>query len=123
MNDAASPHTFMEAARQFQAACIVARLPRKTAQEYLIHAQAAFWLSRQSWDEDPDPETGGAVNVYFAEIVEGIARANSDIIWKPRILRWLAVRKFNKLLDTSKSKASSESLEMLKRSRERRTVF
>jgi hypothetical protein len=93
----ATAKPFIQAARTLQAACVIARVPRKAVTEYLIYAQAALWQSHENWELNPDDDSGPSIEAHFSQLVRDAAKALADVIWAPTIFRFITVRKFNKL--------------------------
>jgi hypothetical protein len=84
---------FRDAARQLQSAGLIARIPRRIVNEYLVLAQAGHWESLEAWERNPDPEVGGGIEVSFGELVRAAAQTLAAVIWAPGALRWEVQRR------------------------------
>lgn len=78
---------FQEAAAELEVAAIIAGISRTILVQYLILADAARQMSQASWDEYPDPETGGGIHSPFSDAVRRAARMVADSVWHPYLTR------------------------------------
>lgn len=85
--------TFVQASRTLQTAALLAQIPRGPVIEYLIQAQAAQWMSVESFRQLPDPEYGGGINANVANVVRDSAQSLSQIIWASSPRRHLTGRR------------------------------
>lgn len=75
--------SFVECARDLESAALIARLPRRAIAQYLALAYAAFWLSRENYEQDPGHEYSGGINAQFADVVRASAALVTALAWKP----------------------------------------
>jgi hypothetical protein len=105
---------FQISLREFHTAALVARLPRGAVWEYAVLAQAARWVSQESWERDPDPDTGGGIDGYLAEATPEAARALAVIAWSSRPThdwRWRrAKRRIDQILTKLQSIATKRAV-------------
>jgi hypothetical protein len=79
---------FRTAMHSVETSALVARIPRRAVQHYVVFAQAARQLSEESYEErggDEDMGAGG-INGHFARDVSEAARILARLAWSP----WLA---------------------------------
>ncbi|WP_182652625.1 hypothetical protein [Dietzia sp. CQ4] len=112
--------SFQEAARGLMTAALLARVPASVVREYLVLAQAAAWLSQDSWRENPDEDWGGgSINGEFANIVRDHSHLLADVIWAPTPLRKIFSSRQSKKLSVRTQKLDNTSTQKeLARSRE-----
>ena len=85
--------SFRDASRQLQTAALIARVPRRLLVEYLTLAQAAAWLSAESWRESGGDEYGNGIDGYLGDSVRFGAQGLADLIWAPLLQRRFVERR------------------------------
>ena len=75
---------FLAAAIELQAAALVARVPRRVVDGYVVAARAAYWLSRDNWEERGGvDEFAAGISSDVADVVRTMSRVVADAIWRP----------------------------------------
>lgn len=96
---------FNHAATELVSAAMVAGMPRALVSEYLTLARAALWESQKSWNEYPDPETGGGIPLEFADVVQLSARHLASALWHPY---WARLFQQRRLAEVRRAIAGSD---------------
>lgn len=110
---------FQTALRNLQTAALIARLPRDAVFEYGALAQAARWLSQETWDRTIEPELGGGIDAHLADATREAARAISELAWSwgpTHERRWRRARK--RIEQRLAKLQSDEATRSVERSRE-----
>jgi hypothetical protein len=110
--------TFRRAARDFQTAALIARLPRPVVNTYVVLATASHGLSVEDAEVYPDEEVVGSIDGHLDELVRDVARLLTDAAWSSGRLRWFrrAHRRHRRLVSQI-DKLSSESQNRIRRAR------
>lgn len=85
-----APHSkekFRRAVTDLRTAALVAGVNRALIEEYISFACAGRALSERSFEENPDPEFGGGIDVGMADLIADAAAAVLDFTWHPWLKR------------------------------------
>jgi hypothetical protein len=85
-----APHSkskFRHAVTDLRTAALVAGGNRALIEEYISLACAGRTLSERSFDENPDPEFGGGIDIGMADLISEAAAAVMDFTWHPWLRR------------------------------------
>jgi hypothetical protein len=109
---------FRASMRKFQTAALIAQLPRDTAWEYGVLAQAARWQSEANLERTGDPELGGSIERNFAEAIREAARAVAVVAWTwwpMHVWRWNRAKKRIRQLLSNLEPEEAEALNRARR--------
>lgn len=114
---------FQTSLRELQTAALIARLPRDAVREYAVLAQAARWVSQESWEQAAEPVDGSwGIDAHLAQGVREAARAITVMAWTSRpthAWRWRrAQHRIDQILTKLQSKETKDAVD-----RARRTGF
>lgn len=79
---------FGDSMRELEVAAPIARLPQVTISHYILLASVGRSISAQRWEEEGDPEFGGAIPSDLADLVTDAACDVAKLAWHPFTGRW-----------------------------------
>jgi hypothetical protein len=89
---------FRASIRSLEAAALVARVPRRGVEHYVVLAQAARWITEENFEEGGgDEDVGGWLAPDFGQLVSEAARTVSNVAWSPWWKRIGLSRRLKKL--------------------------
>ncbi|MCB2175189.1 MAG: hypothetical protein KQH57_05240 [Actinomycetales bacterium] len=75
---------FVAAVMELQAAALVARVPRRLVENYIVAARVAYGLSHDNWEErGGDDEFAAGIASDVANVARMMSRVVADAIWRP----------------------------------------
>ncbi|UFR03190.1 hypothetical protein KBP30_19270 [Streptomyces sp. Go40/10] len=67
----------------FEAAALIAGVPQEVSDWYVKTRAAIYMESRRSWEQYPDPEYGGGVNVKYLRALNEATALVYEALWHP----------------------------------------